>query len=453
MNKVVQLAMSFVRQGEFDDAEKLLLQHSRDNPDDYEVLEAIAVFQVDRGHWDKAISQIQNNIDLSREPSAKKYQLLGALLGASGINAAEQAYKKAININSSAVEAYLELAHLRAISEPHLVLKNIETQLESKELADQMQSQLHFAAGKLLHKDKQYKAAFAHYTKANNFAHKQFSTELFNDALSTLKQVFTKEFFFARENQGIAASSVPIFLVGMPQSGTPVLERMMIKHSAIASVGERADMVVLSEVIGKINKVKVGYPVSMNTLTDAQAKLFAKTYIDKITLQISNNNISKIIDNSPLNFLHIGLIHTLLPDAKFIYVRRNPLDSCLACYFQPYPEVHGFNYSMESLAEFYVGFVELMEHWKNILPKQILEVNYDDLVVSPDQHLKKAVSFCDLDWEPKCGSINENNKPASINASLWQLRKANYQTYDVKWQCYAEFIQPLRDQLAKHLPE
>ena len=449
MSQAVQAAINLIKQGKAGEAERSLLLGLDENPENYEVLEMLAVLQADQGRWDEAVSAVRVNIK-HQQPDAKKYQLLGTLLGALGDEEAEQAYKMAIDTDPLVAGAYLELSHLDTVTEPVALCKEIERKIEEAGVSGQLASTLHFSAGNLQRKAGEHEQAFSHYDQANTLAHKPFSVDEFNRSLAALKQVFTKDFFSARKKQGFDTSA-PLFLIGMPQSGAPVLERMLVNHSQIATVGERADMMLLSELLGKINRVSAGYPSSAKAVTAAQAQMLGKTYLDKIRGQAGCKKVSAIIDNSTLNFLHVGLITLLLPQAKFVYLRRHPLNNCLSCYFQPYSEVHGVSYSLESLGEFYVGLTDLMAHWQEVLPGKILEVDYEKLIASPSKQLKQVLSFCGLEWESSCVDAGMDTRPTSINASLWQVRRTKYHSYDLNWQDYATFIEPLQARLSAYL--
>jgi len=235
----------------------------------------------------------------------------------------------------------------------------------------------------------------------------------------------------------------PIFIIGLPRTGTTLVERILNSHSDVASAGETnhfsAELVKLCR---QNSRTKEGRPSSLVSLSKAiDFKKLGQEYIDRA--RPIGDSRPFFIEKMPLNFLYTGLIHRALPKAKIIHLQRNPMDACYAIYKRLFADIYPFSYDQQELGHYYLAYRELMEHWNTVMPGVIHNVSYEALVADQEGESRKLVEFCDLPWQDGCLNFYKN-KEASTTASASQVRQKVYSSSVGKWRHYETQLQPLR---------
>lgn len=243
-------------------------------------------------------------------------------------------------------------------------------------------------------------------------------------------------------------SAEPIFIIGLPRTGTTLLERILDGHSKITSAGELdlfglEVMALSSEKSGAkntsaINLIRLSSELDVNNL--------ALNYLKKA--RPINLEGSHFIDKLPFNFLYAGLIHSAMPNAKIINLTRHPMAACLAIYKQQFRDIYPFSYSLSDLGKYYVAYDQLMRHWQSVMPGAIQSIAYENLVVNTEQEVKKVLEFCNLNWEARCLKFYENKTP-STTASATQVRQPVYATSVDQWRKYTPYLAELSTILVK----
>jgi tetratricopeptide (TPR) repeat protein len=298
------------------------------------------------------------------------------------------------------------------------------------------ESQLRFAMGKYCDDIKDYDRAFSNYSRANDLlkrvagsynreAHRSFSDDLI--------RVLTRE-TLASVTEGGSASAKPIFVVGMPRSGTSLTEQIIASHPAAAGAGEPDFWLLAARAQhNEMRQAVLGLP--------ARKKL-AGDYLQVIERRYPN--ASRIVDKTPANSDFVGIIHTVFPNARFIRMRRNPIDTCLSCYFQSFSTGMTFTMDLSDLAAYYRIHERMMNHWCNALPSgTILEVPYEELVENQEIWTRKILNFVGLEWDARCLAFNETKRSVTT-ASAWQVRQKIYRQSVQRWRNYEKFIGPLK---------
>lgn len=249
-------------------------------------------------------------------------------------------------------------------------------------------------------------------------------------------------------------SEGPIFIVGMPRTGTTLVERILSGHSMVASAGELHDF--SSELVKEISRVNDGRPVAKSDIVAASLQIdFARlgeNYV-RAARQAANATTTFLIDKLPFNFLYCGLIHRALPDAKIIHVTRDPMDTCYAVYKTLFGQAYPFSYDLDELASYYVAYRKLMDHWQKVLSGLIFNISYEDVVAHTETEAQRLIHHCGLQWEPECLDFH-TSKQASTTASATQVRQPIYSSSVQKWRNYEKQLAPLRDRLiAAGLPD
>ena len=239
------------------------------------------------------------------------------------------------------------------------------------------------------------------------------------------------------------ASEQPVFIVGMPRSGTSLVENILASHSQVFGADELTDIEAISNAIQKYSASGNPYPTALRDVPDAVIKEFAQRYLER--LRDLAPTAQRIVNKMPTNFEHLGLIALMLPNARIIHCKRDRIDTCLSCYFQNFSHRQlDFSYDLFHLRFFWDCYKRLMEHWVNVLPIQIFEITYEQLVVNQETQTRELLEFCGLNWEPECAAPHLNQRPVQT-ASRWQVRQPVYTSSIGRWRNYEKHIAPLTD--------
>ena len=268
-----------------------------------------------------------------------------------------------------------------------------------------------------------------------------------NHDLTTIDKiidVFDEGFF--KENRAGFETDEPIFILGLPRTGSTLIERVLSQHQSVKSAGELNNFSL--EMMAQCKNVQAQPPSSRLALVELTRKLnfeaLGKAYID--STRPDTGKTKHFIDKLPLNSLYVGLIRTALPNAKIIYVQRNPLDTCYAMYKQLFINGYPFSYDLDELAKYTIAHHKLMTHWRTVMPNGFYEVSYESVVDSIEGEARKLIEYCQLDWQEQCLDF-QSNKAASTTASATQVRQGIYKSSKQKWRHYEDELMPLKQKL------
>lgn len=314
------------------------------------------------------------------------------------------------------------------------------------EPADQVQ--LHYAAGKAFDDVNEYGASFSHYAvggvKKRKIVHLDEANAARIQALMT--RVFTGKFIEDHGSLG-HRDPTPAFVLGMPRSGTSLLEQVLASHPDIYGAGELKTMsqvlagMRMGRVTLKLGNVE-GYFASDPTASVAER---GKRYVEE-TRKLAPANAKRIVDKMPGNYTHAGLIHVMLPEAKIIHSQRNPVDTCLSCYRTLFTEGQEWSYHLRELGRHYRRYWNLMQHWRQAMPGVMLEVPYELMVRDLEGQARRIIAYLGLEWRDECLRFYENERPVKT-ASASQVRKPIYAGSVNRWKKYESHLKPLLEEL------
>ena len=300
---------------------------------------------------------------------------------------------------------------------------------------------LSYIAGQIAEAAGDYDEAFGHFAGAKKLSATVFDMASEKQAFGTLKRVFTTSFFEQRKKFG-SKSTRPIFVVGMPRSGTTLTEQVISRHPQAAAAGELGDM---SRIAGSLGFEKGDAKIfiqRLSKLRPADVDALAKRYL--AVLDRVSDTAQMVIDKMPHNFLHLGLIALLFPNARIIHCRRDPLDNCVSCFTtQLKDQLHSYAIDLGTLGEYYREYVSLMAHWREVLPVPIYELDYEQLIESPERETRRLIDFVGLPWDPACLSPHESGQ-AVRTLSRMQVRQPIYRTSVGRWRHYEKHLAPLK---------
>ncbi len=323
-------------------------------------------------------------------------------------------------------------------------IRLLQNALDEDGLAVSQQIDLHYAFGKLLDSAGEYDESFRHYEIANELRPASFDQDKFEQSIDLLISVFSKE------PPGVAlrpnmSHEQPIFIVGMPRSGTSLVEQIISSHSSVYGAGELNSIHMLAERLGKTSEEGGGYPGCIFNLGEKELNDAADEYLG--ALRGLAPNALRVTDKMPGNFIHLGLINRLFPQARVIHCIRDPLDTCLSCYFQHFSTGHDYSYYLQSLGFYYRQYKRLMNHWSSVLTMPVMDVQYESLVQSPEEYCRAIIEFCGLEWEDECLEFYRNKRVVTT-ASYDQVRRPIYSSSIGRWKKYDNFLGSLRQALS-----
>lgn len=295
-----------------------------------------------------------------------------------------------------------------------------------------------------------YDSAFQHLKQARDeqALAQPFDSLGYAEAVSTLIEVLDKEFFKSTPRSTVACSR-PIFIVGMPRSGTTLTEQVLATHSGVVAGGELAALPSASYRVLELSAEHRPYPHGLRSLSAESMEALAKGYLEQVGKIEAGDR--KVTDKLPFNFIHLGIIPLLFPNAKIVHCRRDPMDNCMSCYFTSFAEEVKFTYDLKTLGAYYAAYERLMRHWADALPITVFDLRYEDLVSDTETTIRNLLAYCDLGWEPACMKFYETERGIRT-PSRWQVRQPIYGHSVARWRHYEKYLEPLKRGLETVLP-
>ena len=362
-----------------------------------------------------------------------------------------KSYQRAYEIKTDHGEAYFSLSNLKTYSFSNNELNIMNSQIERVDLSLKEKTYFHFALAQGYELNGDYDKAFAQFKSGNKIKKSQskYSIDGMNYEFQAQIDVCDKS-FFENFKTGGHQSKDPIFILGLPRSGSTLIEQILASHSMVDGTLELPNILSLAhslrgdDVYGK----KGNYPKVMSDFTHEQREQMGKSYIEET--KIHRKDAPMFTDKMPNNFRHIGLIHLILPNAKIIDARRYPLDCCFSMFKQLFAQGQEFTYGLEEAGSYYNSYVKLMDHWNDALPGRILRVNNEDVIDDLDGQVRRILDYLELPFEEQCISFHETDRSVRT-ASSEQVRQPINKKGMGRWKPYAKHLKPLLDNLDNEL--
>lgn len=453
-----QLFKIYSKLGKFEKALALADTLTEQDPNNtfYQVAKAAALVGI--GKLDAAIA-IYQQVVATKKAEANVYLLLGHAYKTQGdIKAAVVAYQQAYRIDTYCGDAYWSLANTKTYSFTHGEIKKMLDGTKQQEVSVKDKIHLHFALGKAF-EDKpldssagaeaktKYKNAFTHYAKGNQLQRSSLNYSNKNHAQFVQSQIdaFTPELVEKLKHKG-HRDAAPIFIVGMPRAGSTLLEQILASHSQVDGTMELHEILGLAATLSKKQGDKPRYPHNLGTIPTEYFAKFGKKFINDT--QVYRHGAAFFIDKMPNNYMHLGLIKLILPNAKIIDARREPMPCCFSGFKQLFGEGQEFSYSLTDIALYYKNYVKLMDHWQQLFPNDILLIQHETMVVNTEAEIKRLLDFCGLPFEQSCLDFHQN-KRAVKTPSAQQVRQPIYTSGLEQW----KHFEPYLDDLKAYFPQ
>jgi tetratricopeptide (TPR) repeat protein len=391
------------------------------------------------GEAEKAIDAYSRSIAL--KPDVAGVQMgYGHVLKTVGDQArALEAYREAVRLKPDYGEVYWSMANLKVFRFEDSEVAAMQEQVGRSDLSETAAIHFQFALGKAFEDRGDYDAAWHYYETGNQRQRKRVSHDPVSMEMrhQEIIRIFSREFLESHAGAGCDAPD-PILIVGLPRSGSTLIEQILASHSQVEGTAELPTLNRLAAWIGRYRRDRVEYPRSVLDLRSKDLRGYGQQYMEE-TRRFRATNRPYFTDKLPNNFSHVGLMHLILPNAKIINARRHPCDSCLGAYKQLFGEGQNFTYDMLELAAYYRQYHATMQHWHRVLPGKVLDVHYEETVTDLETQVRRILAHCGLPFEEACVRFHETQRPIKT-ASSEQVRQPLYTGALGYWRRYEQHL-------------
>lgn len=438
------LASLLLKLGRADDAEQVVAQASALPSGTAEACDGLAYVSTELGQHERANALYRRVIELAPTRARGWYNLACSERSFGRLESAEAACEHAILLDPGQYPSLLLRSELRVQAADGNHVADLERRLADPHISIHGRIFLGYALAKELDDLERFDDAFHWFTSAAQLRRAQIRYDVADDErrLQRIAEVFTKwrpHDWAAADALGAADGAQCIFIVGLPRSGTTLVERILTGLAAVRSNGETENF---SRALGA---AATTHGDMLERAAAADPATVAAEYLARARPGIGG----RVVEKLPTNYLYVGAILRALPAAKILCVRRSPLDSCFAMYRALFGDAYPFSYDLEDLGRYYAAYDKLMQHWFSLHGAALLEVNYEDLVREPHRVGESLAHYCGLDWRPDATNI-EDNHSVSLTASAAQVRRPIYGSSSGRWRHYRRHLLPLISALRRH---
>ena len=391
------------------------------------------------GEGEEAEKAFRRALHLTPDNNRLKSLLGEVLIDVGRIKEAADQFRQVLAKDPKNINAIVGLASTREAGEEEGDLERFEFALEDQSLEPEKRAALHAALGQIKDQRKKPREAFLHFMEANKLDNSEFSLSGVRKQIDDTISLFTPFFFLSKKGFG-SDNERPIFVVGMPRSGTTLTEQILSSHPLIEGAGELPDLKRLHDSVAPLSQ----WRQRMTGITDARCKELATRYLTE--LDRHSRTAPRVIDKMPHNFLLLGFIALLFPKARIVHCRRDPMDNCVSCYTHRFNKAHGYSTDMKTLGLYYREYRRLMQHWRKVLPLKIFELDYEEMIADQEKMSRKLIDFAGVEWDDACLNFHETERTVRT-LSRWQVRQPIYRSSVQRWRKYDEFLGPLKDAL------
>ncbi len=367
---------------------------------------------------------------------------------------AEALFRQAIELQPKNLQARVQLAQVKKVTPDDInfaALQALEQKLD--EFSDNNAIALHFALGKCYDDSGDHSRAFPHFLAGCQIKRSKltYNPERVSKQFDDIRQIFDQDTIECLGGAG-NQSQIPIFVLGMPRSGTTLTEQIIASHPDVHGAGELNELLQITKRRDANTGRQISFPNNFRALNQETLTAWGTNYV--AALKRRAPDARHITDKMPSNFLSVGLIYLMLPNAKIIHVKRSPMDTCLSCFTHLFRnKFQGHTYNLAELGRYYVDYVRLMNHWRSVLPAgSFLEVQYEDIVADQELQARRLIEYCSLEWNDACLSFHKTQRSVRT-ASLTQVRQPIYTSSIERWRPYEKFLAPLLETLGDLVPD
>tara|TARA_Y200000002_G_scaffold59065_1_gene44518 strand:+ start:4629 stop:6584 length:1956 start_codon:yes stop_codon:yes gene_type:complete len=435
------LAKCFRLQNKFQHAQKAFENLLKLDPNNLEAMGALGTIHIRLSNFDEGIVIYKNLLKQNNKNPRVHLSLGHAQKTVGNRSESEQSYINAIKNFPLCGEAYWSLANLKTYKFSNKQIKSMESALKEN-IHDLEKIQMLFALGKAHESNKNYDLSFKYYEEGNWLQRKtlDYNAQVNSDLIDKTIEFFNKNINKLNFDVGNKTKD-PIFILGLPRAGSTLIEQILSSHSLIEGTQEHHNIMTIGRKIRTINNTD-NYTDSLFDLKDEDILEYGNKYINETMWSRKEKNF--FIDKMPNNFPYIGLIKMILPNAKIIDARRNPLDGCFSCFKQFFAKGQHFTYDLDDIARYYKDYERIMLFWNTIFPDSIYKIVYEDVIENPKSEVKKLLDYLELDFEESCMDFYKSKRPVKT-ASSEQVRQPIYKSGVNYWKNYESNLTVLKD--------
>ncbi len=442
----VQVHLDYIdalrRRQKFDRAREEALGLYQSDPENPLFQSHLAIESMQTGDYDRAFALFERVLEKVPNDPATLTSRGHALKTTGKSDEAVESYRAAFAAKPDHGDAWYALANLKTYRFTDDEMARMEEQVARPDLAFMDRVHLSFALGKAHEDRRNYEASFAHYERGNALkrAQTRYDAGTMSDELAKQRETCTQDLFAEHEGAGHDAPD-PIFILGLPRAGSTLLEQILASHSQVDGTLELPDILALAHRLRGRKAGQSRYPQVLHELSAEQLETFGRQYIENTA--IHRQGAPFFIDKMPNNFRHIGLIHLILPNAKIIDARRAPMDCCFSGFKQLFAEGQEFTYGLTEIGRYFADYVDLMQHWDEVLPGRVLRVQHEDVLDDPEGQIRRMLDYCGLDFEEACLNFHQTDR-AVRTASSEQVRQPINRAGQGAWVPFDPWLGDLR---------
>jgi tetratricopeptide (TPR) repeat protein len=437
--KEVEKALVLHKAGKLADArtiyQRVIEQYSRDAS----TIHLLGLTWLDTPQWRNGTALIEQAIALKPTTAVFHFNLGVGWRNHGEFDQARASFSRAVELRPDYGEAWAAWVETGRNQEDGADLATIVAQLQQP-MEDDNRRFFRFAAGKVSADSGNHRIAFENYRQGNALCQGNWKEQSFATTCEELKALFTAEFLAQRSDWGVPEAS-PLFIVGMPRSGSSLAEQILASHPQVFGAGELKDIPSIVGAMGKRMTPPQPYPRFLPFLPKEVFSGFGMSYLMRIAELAPESGLWSV-DKMPSNFMHVGTIRLLFPKARIIHSRRHPLDTCLSCYFQNFATGQEFSNDLPTLGRYFNEYAGMLQHWHQVMPGQVFDLDYESLVAEPESAVRALLEFCELPWDDRCLDFTDTERRVST-ASAWQVRQPLHNRSIGRWQHYQQQLAPL----------
>ncbi|MCZ6592870.1 MAG: sulfotransferase [Alphaproteobacteria bacterium] len=452
MDPILRNALKALTQNRVDEAEAQTRAFLLGDYDNAVAWYVIGLCALKRENLFSGVALIEKALSINPK-IAEAHQNLGVALSRIGrFEKAITHWRDAIALNPSSGECYQYLSEVKALPVTGTAFKAAKTLADNAAADTQQRRCAAFAVATALHGAEKFDKAFKYYKLGNRLAGTKSDVTVEKELLRRSQEMFNEDLFKSLRAFGDQTTR-PLFVIGMPRSGTTLVEQVLSSHSQIGAAGELSD---LTGMVSSLRKLKRGseYPQILGSVPeDVLRKVlgdFAKQYSKRLAK--FDSAARYVVDKAPSNYRFLGLISLMFPEAKIIYCQRSPMDIGLSCFQANFVGGQPWSFSLAGIAEKLKSHDAFIDFWRQVLPNSIHTVRYETLVSQTEQEAKRMIEFCGLRWEAQCTRPHENSGHVQT-ASKWQVRQPIHKGSVERWRRYEAELEPLRQALGDLVSE